>query len=97
MTGQSRDIQAIFEARLVVIQAISQANSENLRLNQIASGMMILDLKDEEDGANIAPAGAEREAVETALETCRDRIEMLEAELAQLDRELKTATGRQQK
>ncbi len=60
MTGRSRNIQTILEARLALIQAISEANSENLRLNQIASGMMILDQKDEEDGADVAPAETER-------------------------------------
>lgn len=95
MTGQSRNIQTIFEARLALIQVISEANSEVLRLNQIASGMMILDQKNKEDGADVAPAETERAAVEAALERCHDHIETLEADLAELDRELKTATERQ--
>lgn len=94
MTGQPRDIQTIFEARLALIQAISEANSENLRLNQIASGMMILDQKNEEDGADAAPCDTERDAIDTALDRCRDRIETLEGQLSELDRELKTATER---
>ncbi len=94
MTGQPRNIQTILAARLAVIQSISEANSETLRLNQIASGMMILDQKDAEDGADVAPGAAERAAVDAAFETCRARIETLEAALAELDRELKAATER---
>jgi len=97
MTEQSRDIQTILNERLQLIQAIAAANCEALRLNQIASGMMILDQKDEVDGTETDPRGAERDANDTALDRCMSRIEGLDAQLADLDRELKTATERKAK
>lgn len=94
MTDQPRDIQTILNERLELIQAIAAANSETLRLNQIASGMMILDQKDEVEGAMEDLRSDERDANEIALEFCRNRIDQLEALLAELDLELKTATER---
>lgn len=94
MTGQPRDIQTILNERLALIQAIAAANCENLRLNQIASGMMILDQKDEIDGAETDPRSAERDANDTALTRCMTRIAELEAQMADLDRELRAVTER---
>jgi hypothetical protein len=88
MTGRSRDIQTLLEERLSQIQAISAANSEHMRLNQIASGMMILDQKDEIDGAEPDLRSPERDANAAALERCMTRIETLERGLAQLDRDI---------
>lgn len=97
MTDQAREIHAILNERITLIQAIAQTNCEVLRLNQIASGMMFLDQKDEDDGAETDQRGAERDANETALIRCASRIEGLEAKLADLDRELTTATERKEK
>jgi len=83
--------------RISVVQAIAAANCEQLRLNQIASGMLILDLKDDEDGTEIGASNAERVAHDAALEACITKIEALEADLALLDRELAAATEREDK
>ncbi|MCZ4257803.1 hypothetical protein O4H53_19820 [Sulfitobacter sp. G21635-S1] len=92
MTALPREIQTILAERIALIQALSKANSENLRLNQIASGLMFLDQKDGVDGAEQDPRSTERDANDTALDRCRDHIETLEAQLAALDLELKKAT-----
>ncbi|SFJ95985.1 hypothetical protein [Celeribacter neptunius] len=100
MTGQSGDLHILLSERLVLIQAIATANSEHLRLNQIAGGMMILDQKDALDGVEEgAEEGPEqdrrnqaRDANDTAIDQCRDRIAALEAQLADLDRKLAKAT-----
>lgn len=97
MTHQPRDIQTILNERLRLIQTISEANCEALRLNQIASGLMILDQKDEIDGAETDPRGAERDANETAQARCMARINGLEAQLHELDHELAQATERKAK
>ncbi len=92
MTGQDRDIRSLLDARLELIRAIAEANSEALRLQQIAGGMMFLDQKDEEDGTVADPRAPERDANAAALERCRDHIETLEARLSDLDRALGAAT-----
>ncbi len=94
MTGQPRDFRVILEERLTLIQRIASANSEHLRLNQIASGMMILDQKDEVEGADEDMRSDERDANDTAIDQCRRQIEALEAQLVVLDRELAKATER---
>lgn len=92
--GQPRDIQTILNERLSLIQAIAAANCELLRLNQIASGMMILDQKYQIEGADADQRSNERDSNDTALDRCRDQIETLETQLAALDRELARATER---
>ncbi|MEY8828399.1 hypothetical protein AB9K34_08270 [Sedimentitalea sp. XS_ASV28] len=94
MTSRPRDIQTILNERLSIIQAIAAANSENLRLNQIAGGMMILDQKDEVEGTDDDLRRDDRAANDTALTRCTAGIEKLEAKLAVLDRELEAATER---
>ncbi|QRF69144.1 hypothetical protein [Ponticoccus alexandrii] len=95
MTAPQRDIQSILEDRIALIQAIAKANSEILRLNQIASGLMFLDQKNEDNGADQDQPSPERDANETAIDRCNAHIETLEEQLAALDLELKTATERQ--
>lgn len=92
MTRAPRDIPTILTERLAVVQAIAAENSEILRLNQKAGGMMILDQKDEDEGAGDADRDAAWGTTDAALSTCRDRIEALESQLADLDRELEEAT-----
>ena len=94
MTDRPSDIQTILNQRLQLIQAIADANCEALRLNQVACGMMILDQKDEVDGTAADPRAAERDANDAALGFCISWIEKLEADLADLDRELTTANER---
>lgn len=94
MTGQSREIPTILNERLSLIQAIAAANCDYQRMNQIASGMMILDQKDEDEGIEDEARNLEREANADAMERCMERIDALEARLAALDQELANATGR---
>lgn len=95
MTNQPRDLKTILAARIGLIQSIAAANCECLRLNQIASGLMILDQKDETDGVGDDRRDCERTANEAAVEACLGRIATLEGELADLDRELATLSERQ--
>ncbi len=88
MTGQSRSIQDILIDRLKVTQDIAAANVEHMRLNQKASGMMVLDMKDEEDGVVDEPREAERRENEAALERSADIITALEGRLSALDAEI---------
>lgn len=92
MSDAPRDIPTILTERLALIQAIAAQNSENLRLNQIASGMMVLDQKDEEDSVDGTDRDREWDATDAALTECRNKIEQLEAQLADLDRQLEKAT-----
>ena len=97
MTGQPPDVRTILDQRMALIPAIAAANCEHLRLNQIASGMMILDQKAEEDGASEAPHDADRTANDEALDASMTLITALEAELAELDRHLAAAIERDEK
>lgn len=97
MTNQPGDIATILSARITLIQAISAANCECLRLNQIASGLMILDQMDEEAGATEDSRHPERRANADAVAQCLSRIAALEDQLAALDRELATLTERDRK
>jgi len=92
MTDQNHKIQTIMSKRLVLVQKIATANSEQLRLNQIAGGFLVLDQKDYEDGTEIGASDAEHAANAEALEACMTRIETLETELAAVDQELSAAT-----
>ena len=92
--GQSRSISVILNERLEVTQAIAAANVEHLRLSQIASGMMVLDMKDREDGVETDARLRQRAENEAARDRCMDEISALEAQLARLDRELE-ATARE--
>jgi len=88
MTGQSRSIQDILMDRLKVTQDIAAANVEHMRLNQKASGMMVLDMKDEEDGVVDEAREVARRQNEAALERSADRINALEGRLSALDAEI---------
>ncbi|MBU0644649.1 MAG: hypothetical protein KJ731_16475 [Alphaproteobacteria bacterium] len=90
MTGQSRSIQDILMDRLKVTQDIAAANVEHMRLNQKASGMMVLDMKDEEDGVVDKDREVARRQNEAALERSADRINALEGRLSALDAEIDT-------
>ena len=88
MTGQSRSIQDILTERMRIIQDIARANSEQLRLNQLANGLMVLELKDARDGVAECTKDEARNRNHAALEANMARINRLEAELAALDGEL---------
>ncbi|MEM8957119.1 MAG: hypothetical protein AAGC86_04805 [Pseudomonadota bacterium] len=88
MTGQSRSIQDILTERMRIIQDIAWANSEQLRLNQLANGLMVLELKDARDGVAECTKDEARNRNDAALEANMAKINQLEAELAALDGEL---------
>lgn len=93
MTGQTRSVYTILSDRLKVTQDIAAANVEHLRLSQISRGLMILDMKDEEDGVETDPRQDERQENDAAFDQCMSEIKKLEAELARLDRELERAAN----
>ncbi len=95
MTGQSRSIDEILMDRMKATQAIAEANTEQLRLNQKASGMMVLDMKDERDGVTESAHGSARSHNDAALEENTDNINRLEARLSVLDQELEAAMKEQ--
>lgn len=91
MTGQSRSIDAILKQRLKTIETIAQANTEQLRLNQKASGMMVLEMKDDRDGVTDSANVAARALIQNALDDNLNTINRLEQDLASLDEELASA------
>lgn len=79
-----------------MIQSIAAANTEQLRLTQKASGMMILDMKNARDGAeddmpedDTQEDGRARN--DAALADTAARINRLEQMLSSLDEELEAA------
>ncbi|WP_300581133.1 hypothetical protein [Marivita sp.] len=95
MTGQSRSMNEILKDRLRATQDIAEANMEQLRLNQKASGMMVLDMKDERDGIADSAHETAQARNDAALEANVDRIGRLEARLSALDEELEAAIKEQ--
>lgn len=95
MTGQSRSIDDILMDRIKTIQAIAEANTEQLRLHQKASGMMVLDMKDARDGVTDSAHEGAQIRNDAALEENQQKIARLDAQLAELDRELEAATKEQ--
>lgn len=82
--------------RLKIIQDIAWANSEQLRLNQLANGLMVLELKDARDGVAECNNDEERNRNDAALEANMAKINRLEAELEALDGELELVTKKDQ-
>ncbi|MGY3439751.1 MULTISPECIES: hypothetical protein [unclassified Marinovum] len=91
MTDQPRDIRDIMKDRIDIIQAIAAANTQHLRLNQEASGFMVLDMKDERDGVEDPAHDAARKRNDAALDDNLQTINRLDAKLSALDEELETA------
>ncbi|MGB0659792.1 MAG: hypothetical protein ACPGNV_06390 [Mangrovicoccus sp.] len=91
MTGQLRAIDEILMDRLRIVQAIAEANTVQLRLNQKASGMMVLEMKDDLDGKNCAVRIDGKTQLDTDLAENLDKIHQLEDQLSSLDEELATA------
>lgn len=95
MTGQSRGIEDILLDRLKATQDIARANTEQLRLNQIASGLMVLDMKDDRDGVGDSLHADEQTRTNAALEENMAKIHQLEARLSALDDELDAAVKKE--
>lgn len=91
MTGQSRSAAEILADRMETIQAIAAANTEQLRLNQTANGLMVLDMKDDRDGVTDADHQAAQARTAAALSDNMEIINRLEQALATLDQELAAA------
>ena len=91
MTDRPRDIDAILRDRLAATQAIAEANTEQMRLNQKASGMMVLDMKDARDGVTDSKHEAAMARNAAALDDNLHRITRLEQALSSLDEELAAA------
>lgn len=82
----------MLEERLRITQEIAAENVEHLRLSQIASGMMVLDMKDEQDGVSDRARDLKRQENFNALERCMNRINDLEASLKSVDKALSAAS-----
>jgi len=95
MTGQSRKFDAILTDRIAIIQAIAEANTVQLRLNQKASGLMVLDMKDARDGVSDSDHEGAQSRNDAALAENADKITRLEARLSALDEELEAAMKEQ--
>lgn len=95
MTGQSRDTQDILAERMTTIQAIAEANTEQMRLNQKARGMMVLDMKDARDGVDVSAHDAAQAHNEAALSDNLETINRLEQALSLLDEELAAAAKKE--
>ncbi|MBY6059134.1 hypothetical protein KUV26_21300 [Leisingera daeponensis] len=95
MTGQSRKTGDILMDRVKTIQAIAQANTEQLRLNQKASGLMVLEMKDMQDGVEDHAHEDAQAQNDAALKENTEMINRLEARLSALDEELEAAMKEQ--
>jgi len=95
MTGQSRKTGDILMDRVKTIQAIAQANTEQLRMNQKASGLMVLDMKDARDGVEDHAHEDAQAQNDAALKENTKTINRLEARLSALDEELEAAMKEQ--
>ena len=80
--------------RLKIIQEIAVANSEQLRLNQIANGMMVLEMKDARDCAVDCSDEEARNRNDAALDANMEKIMQLEQQLSTLDEELEATSTR---
>lgn len=70
---------------------IAEANTDQMRLNQEARGMMVLDMKDDRDGIDNSAHEAAQARNETAMQESLEKINGLEQQLSALDEELAQA------
>jgi hypothetical protein len=91
MSGQSRSAAELLAERMATIQAIAAANTEQLRLNQAANGLMVLDMKDDRDDVTDAAHQAAQARTAAAQDNNMETINRLEQALATLDQELAAA------
>lgn len=81
--------------RVKIIQAIAEANTRQLRLNQKANGLMVLDMKDVRDGVEDHAHENAQMQNNAALEENAETINRLELRLSALDEELEAAMKEQ--
>ena len=87
MSGQSSDVSVLFAKRMQLITQISQENAGRLRILQRHSGHEVLSMKSPES----AEINAIQQETETQLDMCRKRIEALELELSEIDKQIAAA------
>ncbi|WP_323770153.1 hypothetical protein [Antarctobacter sp.] len=95
MSGQSRSIAEILKDRLQITLRIAEANTEQMRLNQMASGMQVLEMKDARDGVIDSDHEAEQARTDAAREDNLTKINDLEKQLSSLDAELESITSKE--
>lgn len=91
MTPPARSIDDILKDRVAAVQAIAAANTEQLRLKQKASGLLVLTMKDHRDGLESSAHEQEQTRIGAALEANGEKITRLEARVSALDAELEAA------
>ncbi len=89
MTGQSEDVAQLFEKRMVLVDLLSRANAEQLRILQLNSGFDILMMK---DGPSDDVTDQQNKA-EESLDATRACIEALEQDVAAIDAKIAAATN----
>ncbi|WP_323781159.1 hypothetical protein [Leisingera sp.] len=77
--------------RVKTTQDLAAANVEQRRLNQKASGMVVLGMKDERDGVVDEELEAACDENTEALDRTMEKINRLEKRLSDLDEELRAA------
>ena len=88
MTGQSEDVAQLFQKRMVLVDLLSRANAEHLRILQLNSGFDILLMK---DGASDDVTEQQNKA-EESLDATRACIDALEKDVAAIDTKIAAAT-----
>ncbi|MCV3274255.1 hypothetical protein [Roseobacter sinensis] len=87
MAGQSTTLDSLFQERMYLISALSQANADCLRALQTQSGHSILMMMEQRCSSTVEAQGNTNDEVDA----CRARIDRLEAELSQLDLKIEHA------
>ncbi|WP_298921585.1 hypothetical protein [uncultured Roseobacter sp.] len=87
MTGQSNTLDGLFQKRMSLISALSQANADCLRALQMQSGNSILLLMEEP----CPSATTSQDKANNEVDACRARIDRLETELSELDQKIEKA------
>ncbi|WP_227269276.1 hypothetical protein [Roseobacter weihaiensis] len=87
MTGQSNTLDSLFQKRMSLISALSQANADCLRALQMQSGNSVLLMME----YPCPSTAAAQDQTDDDVDACRKRIDTLEEELLQLDRKIEQA------
>ena len=93
MTGQPEEIAKLFKKRMVLVDMISRATAEHLRVLQLNSGFDILRMKDA-DSTDVTNCQTKAEASLGATQAC---IDALEKDVAEIDAKISAATKTEEK
>ena len=88
MPGQSEEIANLFEKRMLLVDLLSRANAEHLRILQLNGGFDILLMKDTES-TEVTNCQNKAEASLGATQAC---IDALENDVAKIDAIIAAAT-----